>query len=79
MKKARNYKREYAKFQSSTKAKKNRAARNKARAQAAKAGRVRKGDGMEVDHRRPLSRGGSNKPSNRRVVARRVNRRKGSR
>lgn len=74
----RNYKREYAKFQSSTKAKKDRAARNKARRQAQRAGQVRKGDGKEVDHIKPLSRGGGNGRSNRRVVSRKVNRRKGS-
>ena len=75
----RNYKREYAKFQSSTKAKKDRAARNKARREAERAGKVRKGDGKEVDHIKPLSRGGGNGRSNRRVVSRATNRRKGSR
>lgn len=75
----RNYRREYDKFHSSPKAKKDRAARNRARARAEKAGKVRKGDGKEVDHKRPLSRGGSNGRSNTRVVSRRVNRRKGNR
>lgn len=74
----RNYKREYAKFQSSTKAKKDRAARNKARREAERAGKVRKGDGKEVDHIKPLSRGGGNGRKNRRVVSRKTNRRKGA-
>ena len=46
----RNYKREYRKFQSSTKAKKDRAKRNKARRAAIKSGRVRKGDGKDLHH-----------------------------
>ena len=46
----RNYKKDYAKFQSSTKAKKDRAARNKARRKAIKSGRVRKGDGKDLHH-----------------------------
>ena len=75
----RNYKREYAKFQSSTRAKKQRAARNKARREAERAGQVRKGDGKEVDHIKPLSRGGGNGKSNRPVVSRKTNRRKGAR
>jgi 5-methylcytosine-specific restriction endonuclease McrA len=78
MTKARNYKKEYARDHSSPKAKKQRAARNKARAQAMAAGKVRKGDGKEIDHKRPLSKGGSNAKSNRRVVSRRTNRKKGS-
>ena len=46
----RNYKREYKKFQSSNKSKKNRATRNKARKKALKSGRVRKGDGKDLHH-----------------------------
>ena len=46
----RNYKKEYAKFQSSPKAKKDRAARNKARKKALKVGSVRKGDGKDLHH-----------------------------
>lgn len=46
----RNYKKDYAKFQSSTKAKKDRAARNRSRAEAMKKGRVKKGDGKDVHH-----------------------------
>ena len=47
---ARNYKDEYAKFQSSTKSKKDRASRNKVRKAALRSGRVKKGDGRDIDH-----------------------------
>lgn len=46
----RDYKKEYKKFQSSTKAKKDRAARNKSRRQGLKVGAVRKGDGKDIHH-----------------------------
>lgn len=42
--------------------------RNKARRQAIAAGQAKKGDGTEVDHKKPLDKGGSNDKSNRRVV-----------
>jgi|5_EtaG_2_1085323.scaffolds.fasta_scaffold02455_6 hypothetical protein len=48
--KKRNYKKEYDKFQSSTKEKRNRAARNKRRRKAEKGGRVKKGDGKDLHH-----------------------------
>ena len=69
-KKKRNYKKEYARDHSSTKAKKARAARNKANR------KLKPGEGKEVDHIIPLSVGGSNGPSNWRVVSRRTNRKK---
>ena len=50
MAKARDYKKEYAKFQASKKQKQNRAKRNKARRVATKAGRVKKGDKKDVHH-----------------------------
>lgn len=46
---------------------KDRAARNKARAHAIKAGKVKKGDGKEIDHKVPLRSGGSTADSNTRV------------
>ena len=46
----RNYKKEYKKFQSSTKSKKDRAARNKSRREGLKVGRVHKGDGKDIHH-----------------------------
>lgn len=54
--------------------KKARAARNKARRQAMKDGKVRKGDGKDVDHKKPLKNGGSTKKSNTRVVSSKSNR-----
>jgi len=75
---SRNYKREYRDNHSSAQAKKDRAARNKARRILKKKGLLRKGDGKEVDHKRPLSKGGSNGSSNWRVVSRRTNRKKGT-
>ncbi len=70
----RNYKKEYAKFQSSDKAKKDRASRNKVRRQALKSGRVKKGDGKAIDHKDGNPR--NNKKSNLRVMSRSANARK---
>ena len=47
----RNYKQEYKQNQSSPSEIKRRASRNKARRKLAKLGRVRKGDGKDVDHK----------------------------
>jgi 5-methylcytosine-specific restriction endonuclease McrA len=74
----RDYKKEYARDHSSPKAIADRTKRVQARRRAAKAGQVRKGDGKEVDHKRPLSKGGSNSRSNTRIVSRRANRSKGA-
>lgn len=71
----RNYKQEYAqKGQSSPKAIKLRAARVKARRAAQAAGKVSKGDGKDVDHKTPLSKGGSKGIANTRVTSRKANR-----
>ena len=64
----------YRKYQSSAKAKSERAARNKARRAALRKGTVHKGDNMEVDHIKGLSEGGSKSLSNTRVVSREFNR-----
>jgi hypothetical protein len=66
---ARDYKREYANYQGKPEQIKNRAKRNAARAEMMKAGRVKKGDGKDVDHKRPLSKGGSTSKSNLRVTS----------
>jgi 5-methylcytosine-specific restriction endonuclease McrA len=79
MTRVRNYRREYDTYHAKEKQKKNRAKRNAARNKLAKTGRVSRGDGKEVDHKRPLSRGGGNGRSNLRVTSRRANRRKGTR
>ena len=70
----RNYKKEYAKFQSSDKAKKDRASRNKVRRQALKSGSVKKGDGTVIDHKVGNPRNNSKK--NLRVISRSANARK---
>lgn len=54
------------------------AMRKKARYALEKLGRVSKGDGKEVDHKKPLKKGGSNSLKNLRVTTRTANRRKGS-
>jgi hypothetical protein len=52
---------------------KKRVARNKARRMMIKAGKVSKGDGKDVDHIVPLSKGGSNTPSNMRIKSKSAN------
>jgi len=58
---ARDYKAEYAKYQGTAEQKKNRAARNAARAKMMKAGKVSKGDGKDVAHVKAFDKGGNNK------------------
>jgi len=50
MAKARDYKKEYREYHGTPAQKKRRADRNHARAKAIRDGRVRKGDGKELDH-----------------------------
>ena len=64
----------YRKYHSSPKAKKDRAARNRARREHEKAGTVHKGDGLEVHHQKALSNGGSYGKSNQTVTTRKKNR-----
>lgn len=64
----RDYESEYARYQGTSEQKLKRAARNGARASMAKAGKVRKGDGKDVDHKRALKNGGSSSPGNLRVL-----------
>lgn len=77
MARKRNYRKEYDTYHGTEEQKKNRAKRNSARRRMKRAGRVKKGDGREVDHKKPLSQGGGNGRRNLRVVSRRKNRRKG--
>ena len=72
--KVRDYAREYELYHSKPEQKKKRAARNSARATMEADGKVRKGDGKDVDHKKPLSKGGSNAKSNLRVVSASKNR-----
>ena len=71
---ARDYKKEYENYHSKPEQKKNRAKRNAARRELG----LKKGDGKEVDHIKPLSKGGSNGKSNLRVVSQKTNRKKGN-
>ena len=50
------------------------AKRHRLRRQMEKAGKVKKGDGKDVDHKVPLSKGGANTKANARVVSASANR-----
>lgn len=56
----RNYRKEYDSYQGTPEQIKKRTMRNAARAKLMKAGKVRKGDGMDVAHIKALDKGGSN-------------------
>ena len=69
----RDYREEYDKYHGTPAQKKRRAERNKARREAIKKGRVRKGDGKELDHVGSHRKGSlANVPT--RVVSRHANR-----
>lgn len=75
MAKASKSKRAYdKKYNAKPDQKKKRAMRNKARRQAIKDGKVKKGDGKDIDHKKPLRSGGSNAKSNQRVRSASANR-----
>lgn len=64
------YKRDYKQETKTSNArgeKPKRAERNRARHKLEKLGMVHKGDGKDVDHKKPVSKGGSNATSNLRV------------
>ena len=65
--KPRPYKHEYETYDGTEAVKKKRAQRNKARRMLEREGVVHKGDGKDVDHKKPLSKGGKTTRSN--VVA----------
>lgn len=73
-KKKRNYKKEYRDFHGKPEQIANRSKRNKGRRKM----KLAVGDPREVDHKKPLSRGGGNGKRNLRVVSRRTNRTKGA-
>ena len=76
----RNYKKEYQQYHGSELQKKRRAKRNAARRLMERKGKVRKGDGLEVDHKERNIRGNlSNSESNLQVLKARINRAKNSR
>jgi 5-methylcytosine-specific restriction endonuclease McrA len=74
MPRKRDYRREYDTFHGKPEQIKNRSKRNQARRKL----KLKKGDKREVDHKKPLSKGGGNGRSNLRAVSRRTNRKKGS-
>lgn len=59
--KVRDYAKEYEQYHDSAIQKKNRAARNAARAKMMKAGKVHKGDGKDVAHVKAMDKGGTSK------------------
>lgn len=71
-------KKNYKKYWGSKKAIAERSERNKARRILTKEGRLKKGDGKEVDHKKPLSKGGTNSKKNLTVTTRKANRRRGA-
>lgn len=70
----RNYKQEYANYDGTEAVKKKRAQRNKARRMLEATGAVHKGDGKDVDHKKPLSKGGTTVISNLRAKPAAANR-----
>jgi hypothetical protein len=64
----------YPAYDQKPEVKKKRAARNKARAMMERDGLVHKGDGKDVDHKKPLSKGGATTRSNLRVEPASTNR-----
>ena len=61
-------------YGSTPKQKKNRATRARARYDMEKAGKVSKGDGKDVAHKKSLMKGGTNSKSNLKVQSRKKNR-----
>jgi hypothetical protein len=70
----RNYRKEYDNYHSKPTQKKRRAQRNAARDIMEKNGKVKKADGKDVGHKKPLAKGGSNKKSNLKVTSASKNR-----
>jgi hypothetical protein len=70
----RDYKKEYAKYHGTTEQRANRSERTVARNKANADGITKKGDGKDLDHKRPLSKGGTSARSNLRAVSASSNR-----
>lgn len=70
----RSYRNEYDSYHGKPEQIKKRALRVKARRMLEKEGKVHKGDGMDVDHAKPLSKGGTSARSNLRVKPKSANR-----
>lgn len=65
---ARDYSKEKG-YNSSPEQKANRATRGRARYAMIKAGKAKVGDKKDVDHKKPIVKGGGNQPSNLRMVS----------
>lgn len=79
MPRMKNGKRDYSydtKYESSPTQRHNRVERDLARRELEKEGVVRKGDKKDVDHKRALSKGGSNRRSNLQAISAHANRSK---
>jgi hypothetical protein len=72
--KKRPYKKEYDEYHGTREQKRNRAKRNAARREMEREGKVSKGDGKDVDHKKPISKGGGNGKGNLRVTPKSSNR-----
>jgi len=70
----RNYRKEYDNYQGKPEQIKKRSMRNKARKMLEKEGKVSKGDGKDVAHKKPLAKGGSNERKNLKVSSKSKNR-----
>lgn len=70
----RDYKRENELYNSKPEQRKARSERSVTRVQSNAAGTTSKGDGRDIDHIKPLSKGGSTGKSNQRVVSASSNR-----
>jgi hypothetical protein len=70
----RDYKKEYAEYHGKPEQIANRAERVKARRLMEKTGAAKKGDGKDVDHIRPLSKGGTSAKTNLRMRSVKANR-----
>ena len=72
MKKARNYRKEYDPYHKKPGQRKHNNKRHRARYGL----KLKPGDKREVDHKKPLSKGGSNSRKNIRLVSKKTNRKK---
>lgn len=74
-KEPRDYQKERAEYHGKPEQMERNRQRKQARYELEKEGKVKKGDGKHVDHKKPLAAGGSNARSNLRVVDATTNRR----
>jgi hypothetical protein len=71
---ARDYAKEYREYHSKPEQKKKRAQRNKARRMLEREGKVSKGDGKDVAHKKSLKSGGTSSRKNLKVSSQKANR-----